>query len=310
MIEAFIDGKEGTTGLKIFDMLSARPDVRILTLPDDLRKDENARRELLNRADVSFLCLPDEEAKKAAEMTKRRGAKIIDASTAHRTSPGWVYGFPELTDERGEEIRASDRVSNPGCHATGVISIAAPLVRGGVVASDYPFVITSLSGYSGAGKKTIAVYEDDNRDRELDSPRHYSHLQSHKHIPEIVRECGLSHAPVFMPVICDFYCGMCVTVPLQSRLMKKNYGVDDIRKYFSEYYARHKLIEVAEKYEIPDFIAANELSGTNRLKIYVSGSDDRIFIASVFDNLGKGASGAACENMNVMFGLDETAYLI
>ncbi|MCD8201111.1 MAG: N-acetyl-gamma-glutamyl-phosphate reductase, partial [Clostridia bacterium] len=250
MIDVFIDGKEGTTGLQIYERLADRPDVNVLTLSGEERKKDDARREMLNRADISFLCLPDDEAEKAAEMTERRGARIIDASTAHRTAPGWVYGFPELSDERYREIATADRLTNPGCHATGFISIAAPLVKGGIVNPDYPFVATSLSGYSGAGKKTIAVYEAEDRDVLLKSPRHYATGQSHKHLPEMTKECGLMEPPVFQPVICDFYCGMCVTVPLYGRLLNKRYGVEDFRKYFSDYYARRNFIIVPEKDDV------------------------------------------------------------
>ncbi len=310
MIKAFIDGKEGTTGLQIYERLGARPDVRILALPEELRKDEKARAEMLNSADVSFLCLPDDAARRAVELVTNPNAKIIDASTAHRTSPDWVYGLPEISAKRKNQIASAKRVANPGCHATGFITIVAPLIKGGIVDGDYPFVATSLSGYSGAGKKAIAQYEAEERDILLDSPRQYALGQSHKHLPEIVKECGLNYAPVFQPVICDFYSGMCVTVPLTARFMNKKYTVEDIREYFAEYYACHSFIEVPQKEDVPPYLAANELSGTNKLKIYVSGNDERIFIASVFDNLGKGASGAAVQNMNIMFGLDETAYLV
>lgn len=310
MINAFIDGKEGTTGLQIYERLGARPDVKILTLPEKLRKDEKARAEMLNSADVSFLCLPDDAARRAVELVTNPEARMIDASTAHRAHPDWVYGLPEISAERKGMIAAAKRVANPGCHATGFITIAAPLIKGGIVDADYPFVATSLSGYSGAGKKAIEQYEAEDRDILLDSPRQYALSQSHKHLPEIVKECGLNYAPVFQPVICDFYSGMCVTVPLTARLMKKKYSVEDIRGYFAEYYACHNFIEIPQKDDVPAFLAANELSGTNKLKIYISGNDERIFIASVFDNLGKGASGAAVQNMNIMFGLDETAYLV
>ncbi len=309
MINVFIDGKEGTTGLQIYDRLARRPDVNILTLSEQLRKDSAARAEMLNSADVSFLCLPDEAARQAVSLVKNPNARIIDASTAHRTNPEWVYGFPEIDKTRKSQIANAKRVSNPGCHATGFISIVAPLIRGGIVDGDYPFVATSLSGYSGAGKKAIAQYEDKDRDRLLGSPRQYATGQKHKHLPEMMRECSLNFEPVFQPVICDYYCGMCVTVPLYTRLMAKKYTVDELRRYYTEYYATHKFMNIVEKEQNSNFIAANELVGTNKLKIYIDGNEDRIFIASVFDNLGKGASGAAVQNMNIMFGLDEGSYL-
>ncbi len=309
MINVFIDGKEGTTGLQIYDRLGKRPDVKILALPEDLRKDENARAEMLNSADVSFLCLPDDAARQAVKLVRSSGARIIDASTAHRTAEGWVYGFPELSSENRKSISSAYRVTNPGCHATGFISIVAPLVSGGVTDGNYPFVASSLSGYSGGGKKAVAQYESDGRDKLLSSPRQYALSQRHKHLPEMIKYCNLNYAPVFQPVIDDFYSGMCVTVPLTARLMKKKNSAADLRSYFADYYAGQNYVTVPNGDEIPEFIAAGELAGTNKLKIYVAGNDERIFIAAVFDNLGKGASGAAVQNMNIMFGLEETAYL-
>ncbi|MGN1060697.1 MAG: N-acetyl-gamma-glutamyl-phosphate reductase [Candidatus Coproplasma sp.] len=310
MIKVFIDGKEGTTGLQIYDRLSVRNDISLITLPEEMRKDVNARRECLNSADVSFLCQPDKAAIEAAELVTNPNAKRINASTAHRTNPDWVYGFPELSKERREQIASCKRLANPGCHATGFISIVAPLVKGGIANADYPFVAHSLTGYSGGGKKTIAQYADVNRDRELSSPREYALGLSHKHLPEMVRECGLSQAPLFNPIICDFYSGMCVTVPLFTNLLNKKMTVEGLRNYFAEYYVEQKLVKVATEEEVPSFLASNALTGTNGLKIYLSGNDERVFIASVFDNLGKGASGAAVQNMNIMFGLDECTSLL
>lgn len=310
MINVFIDGKEGTTGLQIYDRLEKRADVKIITLSEELRKDVNARKECLNSADVSFLCLPDAAAIEAVALVDNPKAKIIDASTAHRTNPEWVYGLPELSDERREQIANAKRVANPGCHATGFITLVAPLVKAGIVSADYPFVAHSISGYSGAGKKAIAQYESADRDISLSSPREYALGLTHKHLPEMVRECGLEHKPIFNPFICDYYCGMCVTVPVYASLLNKKYKVNDIRQFFAEYYARQNFIKVVESDKIPQFLAANSLADTNSLNIYVTGSDEQILLASVFDNLGKGASGAAVQNMNIMFGLDETTSLI
>ena len=310
MINVFIDGKEGTTGLQIYDRLEKRADVKIITLSEELRKDVNARKECLNSADVSFLCLPDAAAIEAVALVDNPKAKIIDASTAHRTNPEWVYGLPELSDERREQIANAKRVANPGCHATGFITLVAPLVKAGIVSADYPFVAHSISGYSGAGKKAIAQYESADRDISLSSPREYALGLTHKHLPEMVRECGLEHKPIFNPFICDYYCGMCVTVPVYASLLNKKYKVNDIRQFFAEYYARQNFIKVVESDKIPQFLAANSLADTNNLNIYVTGSDEQILLASVFDNLGKGASGAAVQNMNIMFGLDETTSLI
>lgn len=309
MIKVFIDGKEGTTGLQIYDRLGKRNDIDLITLPEELRKDVDARRECLNSADICFLCLPDAAATEAAGLVTNPNTRIIDASTAHRTSPDWVYGFPELSSERRESIKAAKRVANPGCYATGFISLVAPLVKAGIIAADYPLVAHAVSGYSGAGKKTIAVYESEERDIALSSPREYALTLSHKHIPEMVKECGLSDKPIFNPYICDYYCGMCVSVPLFSRLMVKKYTVSDIRAFFAEYYGRQNFIKIVSEDEISSFLPANELANTNELKIYVTGNSEQILLASVFDNLGKGASGAAVQNMNIMCGLDERTSL-
>lgn len=310
MIKVFIDGKEGTTGLQIYERLGKRDDIQLISLPEELRKDVNARRECLNSADICFLCLPDAAAIEAAELVTNPKTRIIDASTAHRTNPDWVYGLPEISAERREKIRNTKRVANPGCYATGFISLVAPLVKADIVTSDYPFVAHAVSGYSGAGKKAIAQYKSADRDIALSSPREYALTLSHKHLPEMVKECGLTEKPIFNPYICDYYCGMCVSVPLFSRLMAKKYTVNEIREYFAEYYARQNFIKVVNDNEIPSFLPANELANTNMLKIYVSGNGEQILLASVFDNLGKGASGAAVQNMNIMCGLDERTSLM
>lgn len=310
MVNVFIDGKEGTTGLQIYERLGKRDDINILTLSEEERKNVDARRDCLNRADISFLCLPDSAAVEAVKLVSNPNARIIDASTAHRTNPDWVYGLPEISRERRERIAAAKRLANPGCHATGFITLVAPLVKGGLVARDYPFAASSVSGYSGAGKKAIAQYEDPNASRELASPREYALGMSHKHLPEMVKECDLAYAPLFHPFICNYYCGMCVTVPLYARLMTKKYTVNDVRVCFAEYYARQNFIEIVDEEQIPAFLPANLLAGTNRLRIYVSGNDERILLACLFDNLGKGASGAAVQNMNIMLGLDETVSLL
>lgn len=310
MYNVFIDGREGTTGLQIYDRLAKRGDCKILILPEEKRKDVAARKECINNSDVSFLCLPDAAAKEAVALIENKDVKVIDASTAHRTAEGWVYGFPELSKERRAMIERAKYVANPGCHATGFISLVSPLVTRGIVGADYPFVAHSVTGYSGGGKKMIAEYESIGRDASLDSPRQYSLALTHKHLPEMVKECSLAHAPIFNPIVSDFYCGMCVTVPLYRSLLLKKYRPDDIREFFAEYYALQNFIKIAQKEEIPAYLAANELAGTNYLKVYVCGNDDMILLCSVFDNLGKGASGAAVQNMNIMLGLDETFSLI
>lgn len=310
MFKVFIDGKEGTTGLQIFDRLGKRDDVEIITLPEELRKDVKARKECLNSADICFLCLPDVAAKESVSLIENPSVRVLDASTAHRTNPEWVYGLPELSNVRREEIGIAKRVANPGCHATGFITLVYPLVKGGVISPNYPLSATSITGYSGAGKKTIAVYESENRSKELDSPRHYALAQKHKHLPEITQQCGLEFDPVFSPIICDFYSGMCVSVPLHARLLNKNYSLSDIKKYLVDFYSGQNFINVVQDSDDIGFLPANNLSGTNELNLIVSGNNERIVLYSVFDNLGKGASGAAVQNMNIMLGLDETKFLI
>lgn len=310
MIKVFIDGKEGTTGLQIYDRLASRSDIEIITLSDELRKNVEARSECLNSADVCFLCLPDAAAIEAVNLVTNPDVKIIDASTAHRINPDWVYGLPEISAERRELIRSSKRIANPGCYATGFITLVAPLVKAGIVPPDYPFTAHAVSGYSGAGKKGIAQYKDPQRDYTFSSPREYALTLSHKHIPEMIKECGLEAKPIFNPYVCDYYCGMCVNVPLFVRLMAKKYSVNDLRSYFEEYYARQKFIKVVKADEIPQFLPANLLAGTNYLNIYITGNEEQILLSSVFDNLGKGASGAAVQNMNIACGLDEEVSLI
>ena len=308
MVKVFIDGKEGTTGLKIFDRLAKRGDIQLECLPDEYRKDVSARRECINRADIVFLCLPDAAAKESVSLVENDHVRVIDASTAHRTDPSWAYGFPELSPEHERRIRESCRVAVPGCHASGFISLVYPLIAGGFVEKDYPFVCHSVTGYSGGGKKMIAEYESGERSAEYDSPRQYALGQEHKHLPEMQHVCGLAHKPVFNPIVADFYSGMCVSVPIHTRLMRKKADASQLKRYFEEYYASHNFVRVAE--ERLSYLPANELSGTNGVKIYVDGNEDRILLASVFDNLGKGASGAAVQCMNIMLGLDERTSLV
>lgn len=307
MIRVFIDGKEGTTGLQIFERLGKRPDISIFTLPEERRKDVAARKECINDADIVFLCLPDAAARESVSLCENERVKIIDASTAHRTDPAWAYGFPELSAKHREAVAASKRVAVPGCHASGFISLVYPLVAGGIASPEYPFVCHSVTGYSGGGKKMIAEYEAQGRSAELDSPRQYGLGQTHKHLPEMQAVCGLSAAPIFNPIVSDYYSGMCVTVPLFSRLLQKKMTVQDLKSYFAEYYASQNFIKTADLEG--GFLPANTLCGTNKMRIYCEGNDDRIVLASVFDNLGKGASGAAVQCMNIMCGLDERTSL-
>ncbi len=307
MVKVFIDGKEGTTGLKIFERLGRRSDLELITLPEELRKDAGARKECIDSADIVFLCLPDAAAIEAVSLCGNEKVRIIDASTAHRTDPAWAYGFPELSRAHREKIENSKRVAVPGCHASGFISLVYPLIAGGIVSPDYPFVCHSVTGYSGGGKKMIAEYEAEGRSAELDSPRQYGLSQKHKHLPEMQKICGLEYAPVFNPIVSDYYSGMCVTVPLHVRLMAKKMNANQLKEYFTEYYASHNFIKTVQ--ESKSYLPANPLVGTNRMEIYVDGNDERIVLASVFDNLGKGASGAAVQCMNIMLGMDERTSL-
>ena len=308
MVNVFIDGKEGTTGLKIFERLGDRQDICIHTLPEEFRKDADARREQINAADIVFLCLPDTAAKESVSLCENNSVKIIDASTAHRTNPEWAYGFPELSLAHRKKVESSKRVAVPGCHASGFISLVYPLIAGGIVSPEYPFVCHSVTGYSGGGKKMISEYEDENRSTELDAPRQYGITQKHKHLPEMKAVCGLQFEPIFNPIVADYYSGMCVTVPLYGRLLAKKMSVNDIKSYFTEYYASSNFVDVSQ--EDTAYLSANILSGTNKMRLFVGGNDERIVLSSVFDNLGKGASGAAVQCMNIMLGLDERTGLL
>ena len=305
----FIDGKEGTTGLKIYERFAGRKDIEIILIDEDKRKDSAARADCINSSDITFLCLPDAAAIEAASLCSNPNTRIIDASTAHRTNPDWAYGFPELSAEHRAKIVSSKRVAVPGCYASGFISLVYPLVKHGIIAPDYPLVCHAVSGYSGAGKKAIAQYEDPNRDAGLDTPRQYALTQTHKHLPEMKAVCGLEYEPIFNPYICDYFCGMAVTVPLYGRLLAKKAGAADIRDLLAEHYKDARFVQVAPlmgQGVLPEaFIPANTLSGTNNMQIFVYGNDDRICLCSRFDNLGKGASGAAVQCMNIMLGIDE-----
>ncbi len=303
MTKVFIDGSAGTTGLRIRERLADRRDIELITLSEELRKDLSARSDALNSADVAFLCLPDAAAKEAVSLIDS-GVAVIDTSTAHRTAEGWTYGFPELTGQR-EKIAASRRVANPGCHASGFIVLVEPLVRAGLLDPSAALTCFSLTGYSGGGKSMIADYESPDRPEALSSPRQYGLTQSHKHLPEMAKICGLSTAPVFCPIVADFYSGMEVTVPVFAGDVRGT--ADDIRAVYAERY-RGPVVTAAEPPE--GMLAANALSGLDSMQVMVTGNDERILLVSVFDNLGKGASGAAVQNMNIILGIDETTGLL
>nr|WP_297176598.1 N-acetyl-gamma-glutamyl-phosphate reductase [uncultured Agathobaculum sp.] len=301
--KVYIDGKEGTTGLQIYDRLSGRDDIELLLIDEDKRKDTEERRKFLNAADIVFLCLPDAAAKEAVTLIENETTRVIDASTAHRTNPDWDYGFAELSKAHRMAIKDSKRVANPGCHASGFISSVYPLVARDVVPADFAFTCSSLTGYSGGGKKMIAEYEDENRDVCHDSERIYGLNLRHKHLPEMEYVCGLTQPPVFVPVVGDFYKGMATTVMLP--------GLDTARVHeaLAEHYKDEKLVTVAPLGGDAPVIYANTLAGHDSLRLIVNGHEEQAIVTALFDNLGKGASGAAVQNMNIMLGLDETAGL-
>ncbi|MBR4459659.1 MAG: N-acetyl-gamma-glutamyl-phosphate reductase [Clostridia bacterium] len=305
MATIFIDGSAGTTGLRIRERLAGRSDLTLITLAESERKDPEARRAAINRADIVFLCLPDDAAREAVAMADNPDTVIIDTSTAHRTADGWTYGFPELTGQR-EKIARAKRIANPGCHATGFISLAAPLREAGLISSDAALTCFSLTGYSGGGKKMIAEYEAEDRSPLLDAPRQYGLGQKHKHLPEMQALCALETAPVFCPIVAPYYAGMEVTVPLFAGQVKA--GPEELKAFYREYY-RSGLVRYAEDDEA-GFLSAGALAGRDDLTVSVRGNDERILLISRFDNLGKGASGAAIQNMNIALGLPEDTGLV
>ena len=304
MTKIFIDGSAGTTGLRIHERLAARKDLTLLILPDEVRKDPGARAEMLKSADIAFLCLPDAAAIEAVALAKDSKVRIIDTSTAHRTNPAWSYGFPELTGY--ERIANATRVANPGCHASGFVALVAPLVRAGLIAPDTALSCVSLTGYSGGGKKMIAEYEDEKRDPLLDAPRQYGVTQAHKHLPEMGAVTGLTVSPAFCPIVADFYSGMEVTVPVFAKDLRGT--VADIRAAYADTYQKGLVHYNAEMGE-GGFLSAAAFAGRDDMELGVFGNDERVLLVSRFDNLGKGASGAAIQNMNIMLGVDEATGL-
>lgn len=301
----YIDGKEGTTGLQIYERLGARDDIQLLLIDEDKRKDTEERRKFLNEADLVFLCLPDAAAIKAVSLIENDRTRVVDASTAHRTKEGWEYGFAELLPGQRQRIHFAKRVANPGCHATGFLSTVAPLTNLGILPADYPVACYSLTGYSGGGKKMIAEYENPERDVRLDSPNIYALGLTHKHLPEMQKMAGLAYPPVFSPILGDIYKGMATTVMLENRLLKGYPSAQDICEMLQSYYDGQKLVSVAPFGSAPARLATNELAGKDSLLITVTGHRDQTMLTAQFDNLGKGASGAAVQNMNIMLGFDE-----
>lgn len=303
--KVYIDGQSGTTGLQIYDRIGQREDLELLRIPEELRHDPDERKKYLNSADIVFLCLPDEGAREAVSFIDNPNVRVIDASTAHRTNPDWTYGYPELSKAQREAIRTSKRVANPGCHATGFISTTAPLVAMGVIPKDYPMSCYSLTGYSGGGKKMIAEYEAEGRSELLDAPGIYGLNLHHKHLPEMQTVTGLAYPPVFMPVVDDYYKGMATTIMLQNRLLPGQPSAEEICAKLADYYRDEHFVSVVPFGENDSKLYANKLAGTNRLEIVVCGHEEQTTVTTLFDNLGKGASGAAVQNMNIMLGLPE-----
>ncbi len=307
MYKVYIDGQSGTTGLRINERLMKRNDVKILQIEEDKRHDEVERAKFINEADIVFLCLPDDAAVEAVKLCTNPNTVIIDASTAHRCDPSWAYGFPELDSKLFLKIKNSKRIANPGCYASGFMSIVYPLVKMSIASSDYPFAANAISGYSGAGKKGIAEYNDEARSSQYDAPRLYAMSMAHKHLKEMQTIAGLKEKPLFNPYVCDFYEGMLVTIPLYVDRLNKKYSVEEIHDMFVKYYEGQEFVRIMpleEKGTKDGYLSANHLAGKDYMEIYFAGNNERINIVCALDNLGKGASGAAIESMNIVLGLD------
>ena len=303
MTNVFIDGSAGTTGLRIADRLAQRTDIRLIRLPESLRKDPMARKEAIHSADVVFLCLPDAAAVEAVELAGDAKTKIIDTSTAHRTNPAWAYGFAELSQHHRDRIANSKRIANPGCHASGFIASVYPLVANGIVPADFPLTSYSLTGYSGGGKSLIAEYEDENRDVRHESHRIYGLNRRHKHLPEMQKGCGLALPPVFSPILGDFYEGMATSGMLPGFCAEK------VWESLTRHYEGQKMVSVAPLGGDEIVIYASTLAGKDTMRLLVTGHENQTIVTALFDNLGKGASGAAIQNMNILLGIDETTGL-
>lgn len=308
-VKIFIDGSEGTTGLRIHERFAEREDVELLPISSELRKDKEERKRLINSSDITFLCLPDAAAEESVSLVENDHVRIIDTSTAHRTMEGWAYGFPELSKEHREAISAGNRIAVPGCYATGFISLVYPMVAGGLISADYPVSAFGISGYSGGGRKMIAAYESDEREDALLAPREYALSQAHKHLKEMKKIPGLKREPLFSPIVADYYSGMVVSVPIYTELMNKGRTPQEVWKYLADFYAGSRFVRVmpfgAEEASA-NMLAGNAMSGRDSLRIYVTGNEDRVLLSSQFDNLGKGASGAAIQCLNIALGCEES----
>jgi N-acetyl-gamma-glutamyl-phosphate reductase len=305
MKKVFIDGSAGTTGLRIAERLAGRRDIELITLSEERRKDAGARKDALNRADLSFLCLPDDAAREAVAMTEDPNAVLIDTSTAHRTAPGWIYGFPEIAGK--EAVASSKRIANPGCHASGFVALVAPLIRAGVLKKEALLACTALTGCSGGGKKMIAEYEASPRDPLFDAPRTYALGQTHKHLKEMTAVSGLATPPAFLPIVAPFYSGMEVLVPVFCEDL--TVPASQLRDVYRAFY-ENTLVRVPEDPSENGLLSALRFSGRDDMEVAVFGNDERVILAARFDNLGKGASGAAIQNMNLALGFEETEGLL
>lgn len=305
MTKVFIDGKQGTTGLKIYNRFSDRNDIELMLIDEDKRKDAKERAKMINESDVTFLCLPDAASIEAVSLVENENVKIIDTSTAHRTNPDWAYGFAELDESFREKIKTYNRIAVPGCYASGFNSIVYPLVKSGLMPADYPVTCYAVSGYTGAGKKGIAQYESEDRPSELDSPRQYALTQEHKHLKEMKAISALERVPFFAPHICDYPCGMVVSIPIFTDMLSKRADKKDIHELFAQHYNHSDIVKVRALGYSEGMIGANNFDGRDDMEIEINGNDERILITSRFDNLGKGASGAAIQCLNIALGIDE-----
>lgn len=308
MKKVFIDGKAGTTGLRIYERLNDREDIEIILLSDEERKNSEARKKALNSCDIAFLCLPDDAAREAVAMIENDNVTVIDTSTAHRTLEGWCYGFPELSEELDVKLKTAKRIAVPGCHASGFIALVKPLIDSKIISKDALLTCHSITGYSGGGKKMIADYGDEHRDASLDAPRQYAIAQQHKHLKEMQAMTGLTNAPVFCPIVSDFYSGMEVTVPLFASQLSEGKTAEDIKAIYEKKY-NGDILSYCEAIDEGGFISAAALNNKDSMKVTVAGNDERILLIAIYDNLGKGASGAAIECMNVALGEKKTRTL-
>lgn len=301
MKKVFIDGSAGTTGLRIRERLAAREDIELLILSEELRKDPAARKEMLNQADIAFLCLPDDAAREAVSMIENPNTVVLDTSTAHRTDPNWCYGFPELSAERYAAVQAAKRIAVPGCHASGFIALVAPLVDAGALPKDALLTCHSITGYSGGGKKMITQYEEETPDPLYDAPRQYALGQAHKHLPEMKAIAGIDNDPIFCPIVSDFYSGMAVTVPLFASQLNAGFGIEEIKEIYRKKY-QGPMVLWSETPDADGFYSAAAYGNSDKMEITVQGNADRILLLARYNNLGKGASGAALECMNIVLG--------